>query len=193
MERARKSVFVALIRGINVGGKKIVRMNELTGIFEGLGFAEVKTYIQSGNVVFKSNPATIQGLEKMIRGAIKEATGLDVGVAVLSLKELGELVKRNPFSRTGAQKGQRVYITLLMQSLSREGLSKLTAFKASSAQLHTKDGLELDGRAIYVLCHDGWSASPFNGSAIEKITKVETTTRNLATIDRLWEIGNSLT
>ena len=87
---------VALLRGINVGGNNIIKMVDLRASFETLGFIEVETYIQSGNVVFSSNPASKTKLTKLIEKALSDAFGYASSVVLVSAKDLQLVVAQAP-------------------------------------------------------------------------------------------------
>lgn len=89
-------VYVALLRGINVGGNSLIPMSQLKSIFEQLGFDDVQTYINSGNVIFQSTSSDPSALTKKIEAAIKKATGLPVSVLLKSLGEMKALVTAIP-------------------------------------------------------------------------------------------------
>src|SRR6266481_4937729 len=89
--------YVALLRGINVGGHKLIKMDRLRKAFEGLGFADVATYVQSGNAVFKAPAKAEQGLPKRIEEMLLRQFGMTVPVIVRTSEELGETVRSNPF------------------------------------------------------------------------------------------------
>ena len=88
--------YVALLRGINLSGHRIVKMDQLRKAFEGLGFEDVKTYIQSGNVVFKGPGTVPQNLVKRIEEKIVRQFGFAVPVVVKTSDEIGEIIRNNP-------------------------------------------------------------------------------------------------
>lgn len=93
---AREARYVALLRGINVGGNNIIKMTDLRASFEAMGFADVQTYIQSGNVVFSSKRASTQRLEEAIEEALSAAFGYASRVVVVSAQELERVVAEAP-------------------------------------------------------------------------------------------------
>src|SRR5882724_1731990 len=90
-----KSIYAALLRGINLGGHKIVKMDQLRKAFEELGFEDVKTYIQSGNVIFKAPAQTPENLAKRIEEKVLRQFGFPVPVVVKTAGEIGEIIKNN--------------------------------------------------------------------------------------------------
>ena len=89
--------YIALFRGINVGGKNSLPMKELVALLEGLGARKIKTYIQSGNAVFQSAEMNISQLSKKITDEVKKRRGFDSYVLVLGLDELEKVIEENPF------------------------------------------------------------------------------------------------
>ena len=89
--------FIALLRGINVSGQKKIKMSELQLLFEKMGFQDVETYIQSGNVVFSSKKKSIEKIETKISSGIKNKFSFDIQVVVINPKEIESILKNNPF------------------------------------------------------------------------------------------------
>ena len=88
--------YVALLRGINVGGNNIVKMSELKACFEHIGYQNVHTYINSGNIIFESSETNSQKLTNTIEAALKEAFGFELRVVVCSLEQLRAIVQNAP-------------------------------------------------------------------------------------------------
>jgi uncharacterized protein (DUF1697 family) len=88
------AMYLALLRGINVGGNNIIKMDALRAVFEALGFSRVKTYIQSGNILFES--AAPDGLADTIERALQKAFGCEIRVAVFTAEELRQVVEKRP-------------------------------------------------------------------------------------------------
>src|SRR5580698_9510318 len=99
--------YIAMLRGINVSGQKLIKMEQLRASFEALGFGDVKTYVQSGNVVFKSAKVSEAGLVGKIVRKILDDFGHSVSVLVRTSTELAEVLKRNPLlKQPGADEGR---------------------------------------------------------------------------------------
>ncbi len=179
-------VYFSLLRGINVGGNKVVLMNDLKKMFEKLGFSKVKTFIQSGNVVFLTRKKSSSELEEIIKAAIKERFKFEVGVLVLALDELEEIVDKNPFDKTKLKTGELIYLTVLSKEPAKEKVGELIKIKNSI------DSFEVIDRTVYLLCRKGYTKSAFNNNSIEKILKVSATTRNIDTMTKLLELGRAI-
>ena len=95
------TIYIALLRGINVGGKNIIKMSDLKRVFEGIGLYEVQTYIQSGNVLFKSNEEE-EALRMKIEHEIAKVFGFSVPVILRTATELKQIIRNCPFSEEEA-------------------------------------------------------------------------------------------
>jgi len=180
------AIFIALLRGINVGGQKKIVMASLKELFGKLGFHNVTTYIQSGNVVFRSFEKDSSKIAKSVEKGIRDRYSYDVGVIVKSLDELSETIRTNPFNETDLGKGEKIYFTLLFQKPAKETVSMLKKFD------NEVDDLAVKEKTVYLLCRKGYGRSMYSNNFIEKVLKVKATTRNLETMKKLVEIGNSL-
>ncbi|MHB8064989.1 MAG: DUF1697 domain-containing protein, partial [Ruminiclostridium sp.] len=126
------TIYIALLRGINVGGKNIIKMVELKRVFEMIGLRDVQTYIQSGNVLFKSNEAE-EPLRKKIEHEIETAFGFPVTVALRTAEELEWIIENCPFSEEEvseaelSSKVESLYVSLLTHAPMQEKLERLNA------------------------------------------------------------------
>ena len=102
----------ALLRGINVGGHRMIRKDELKAIFEGCGLSDVRTVLASGNVVFTSDKTAEGALKERIEGALSDALGYRVDVMVRTIAYLNDLVALDPFADVGSGDGHN-YVTFL--------------------------------------------------------------------------------
>ena len=113
-------MYAALLRGINVSGQKPIKMSALAALFESLGYSEVETYIQSGNVVFGSPRNSSSGIAEAIESGIKKTFGYDVAVVVRRFDELDSIIRACPFIGRSAVDHARIYVTFLSSLPSRE-------------------------------------------------------------------------
>ena len=107
--------FIALLRGINVSGQKIIKMSELKLLFEEMGFQDVQTYIQSGNVIFSSKEKSGEKLEAKISSGIKNKFGFDVKVIVVNPEEIEYVLKNNPFIKK-KKDAEKLCVTFLSKT-----------------------------------------------------------------------------
>lgn len=175
--------YVALLRGINVSGQKKMRMADLRRLLEEAGFAEVATYIQSGNVVLSSE-ASADGVAASVRRAIADAYGFDVPVAVRSATELASVVSSVPFDRQRMDGDKKRH---LVAFLDREAPADAAARLAP--YLATADEVAAHGRELYVYLPNGQAKSKFSNAVIEKQLECTSTMRNWKTVKVLLEMS----
>jgi uncharacterized protein (DUF1697 family) len=178
---SRINVFVALLRGVNVGGNNIVSMRELKESFEELGFAQVSTYINSGNVIFTSKETDARKLETKIERMLNKDFQLGSKVVVRSLAELAQLVESLP-SSWGGDGEWRYNVMFLRHTIDSENiLDELTA-KGDYEKISYRPGTVL------------WSvqASEANRTNMQKLSSrkifQDMTVRNLNTTKKLHEL-----
>lgn len=176
------TVYIALLRGINVGGKNIIKMNDLKKVFESIGLNEVQTYIQSGNVLFKSNEEKGLLLKK-IEHEIERVFGFSVTVILRTSQELEQILKNCPFSEKeileaeSSSKSESLYVAILGNVPLQEKTEKLDAYKNET------DGYEIIGKEVFLLFYNSIRNSKL-ASNLHKL-EVPVTVRNWKTINRL--------
>lgn len=181
-------IYIAFLRGINVGGKNLIKMAELKKLFESLGLIDVKTYIQSGNIVFKSNESEDYLIERMEK-EIEKAFGFYVPVVLRSSAELDCLLKNCPFSveeisnAENASQVESIYAALLPKAPLEERKDQLLVYQS-------KDELcEMNGRDVYLLFYN----SIRNSKLANHLTKLDpkVTVRNFKTINKVLDLTKS--
>lgn len=169
--------YVAFLRGINVSGQKLIKMQELKRMFEGMGLANVKTFIQSGNVLFESTASDEPALRKKIEAGLERQLGYEVVVLVRTVAELEEMVKRNPFKNI---KDARIYVTFMAEECKTK---PKTPFFSPKKDVKVLDIIGRD--AFCVSLPAGGGRFGFPNAFIEKEFKVAVTTRNWTTVTAL--------
>lgn len=177
------AVQIALLRGINVSGQKIIPMADLKAMFVKLGFKDAKTFIQSGNVVFTSASAA-PALVKALEAGIRKTFGFDVTVVVKTLRELEAIVAANPYKKP--KEGERVYIAYLAEAPGKEGVA------AMEACANEVDHFTVAKAAVYILARKGIGKSQFSNNFLEKKLKVRATTRNMESSLKLIDLAGAL-
>jgi len=179
------TTFVALLRSINVGGRNRVLMGDLASLVESLGFDDVETYVQSGNVVFTGSGAP-RSAARAIEGAIADQLGLEVPVMVRSRKQLSRLLEVNPFLRSGADP-KFLHVTLLAGPPAPDRRQLVARSEAASGVDHPfgDDRFELVGSDVFVHCPGGYGTTKLNNAFFERRTGVVATTRNWRTVTTL--------
>ncbi len=175
-------IYVSMLRGINVGPHKRIKMDELRKSFEGLGFEQVKTYIQSGNVVFKAGKTSSAALGKKIEDRIVSDFGFSASVIVRTGAELGEIIAANPFLKQRGIDLEKLHVTFLSDTPATPALKKLAEFTIAPDQSRCV------GKEIFLYLPNGFSASSLWKVPWEKALAVVTTTRNWKTVNSLHQI-----
>lgn len=164
------ATYIALLRGINVSGQKIIPMSDLKALFVKLGFKDARTFIQSGNVIFTSASTDSRALIGKIEGGIRKTFGFDVTVVLKTLPELARIVKAQPFR---PQEGERAYITYLAEAPGKEAVKNLEAARNET------DDFVVAKEAVYILVRAGYGKTQFSNNFVEKKLGVRATSRNL--------------
>lgn len=183
------TIYIALLRGINVGGKNIIKMVELKQMFESIGLYEVKTYIQSGNILFKSNEAE-EYLQKKIEDEIEKVFRISTTVILRTSEEVEKIISSCPFSEKEIAEAdafsekESLYVALLPQEPLQE---KINSLNPCSSEY---DKYEVVGRDIFLLFRD----SIRNSKLANNLHKLELpiTTRNWKTINKLVVLAKAM-
>jgi uncharacterized protein (DUF1697 family) len=183
------TVYIALLRGINVGGKNIIKMADLKKVFESLGLYEVKTYIQSGNVLFKSEEEE-KALCNKIEQEIEAVFGFPVKVILRTAKELKEILLNCPFSEDeileaeASSQAESLYTALLEHAPAKESIERIDIYRSESDKYH------ILGRDVYLLFHNSIRNSKLANN-LHKLN-VSTTVRNWKTLSKLAELAKAM-
>ncbi|WP_339317729.1 DUF1697 domain-containing protein [Paenibacillus sp. FSL R10-2734] len=177
------TTYIALLRGINVGGNKIIKMQDLKTMFQSIGFQNVRTYIQSGNVLFESDEESKSLLSGVIERQIQEVFGFDVSVIIRTLAELENTIANNPFQLSEPEDFKRWYVSFLPAEPSAEALDKLRIYEEGP------DKIRFVGREMYVLYEVSVSQSPLFKVPFDKILGMSITARNWNTVNKLVAMG----
>jgi uncharacterized protein (DUF1697 family) len=172
--------YVALLRGINLGARNKVSMSDLRALFESLGAEDVETYVQSGNVVFRSgdDPAT---LTDAIQKRISRDLGLSVTVLVRTRQQLAKVFTGNPFANDNGEP-TNLHVTFLAAKPDAARVRKLDPKRAEP------DEFRVVGQEIYLHCPNGYGKSKLTNAYFEKQLGVAATTRNWKTVTKLTEL-----
>jgi uncharacterized protein (DUF1697 family) len=174
-------VFIALFSGINVGGNRIVKMAELRSFFEDLGFSDVATYVQSGNVVFRAGKGDATALNKRIEAAFEKKWGFHSRIMVRDLVWFARLVGENPYPEAAAD-----HTKLHAYALEREPTADEVARLAEKCI--GPERFEVKRDVLYLSAPDGLGKSVF-ANLIPRVLKVPGTARNWRSVLALLEMA----
>ena len=173
-------IYIALLRGINVSGKNKIKMIDLKAVFESMGFLNVQTYLQSGNVIFETNKVSVQILEKEIETKILQHMGLMVSVIVRSKTEMIQISTNNPFLTAFSENvPDRLYVTFLSEAPSVTAVSKLDGIRSGEDQF-----IQV-AKEIYVYCPGGYGRTKLTNNLFEAKLKLRATSRSWRTVIEL--------
>ncbi|MBK8339920.1 MAG: DUF1697 domain-containing protein [Flavobacteriales bacterium] len=177
------NTYIAILRGINVSGARPLPMNELKALFEGLKCGNIRTYIQSGNVVFEGGKVDPLAFAGKVESAIKKKYDYDVPVQVRTLDEMKAVVQDNPYLKHKGIELDKLHVTFLAEAPNKAEAEKI------AGTTFTNDSFALHGREVYVHCPGGYGKSKLNNNWFESNLKVSATTRNWRTVNELVRIG----
>jgi uncharacterized protein (DUF1697 family) len=177
------TTYVALLRGINVGGRTRVRMDDLRRLFLGLRHADVHSYLQSGNVIFRSAAEDPPRLAGEIERRIARDLGVTITVLLRTADDLAHVVANNPFLRRVADPAT-LHVTFLADAPDRDRAARL---ETPGGQ---PDELALAGREVYLQCPNGYGRTKLSNAYIERRLGVAATTRNWRTVTTLRDLAS---
>ena len=174
---------IGLMRGINVGGKNRLPMADLRKLFEDAGCTDVRTYIQSGNVVFDANKTTAKRLAKAIPEAIESTLGLEVPLVIVTAKELEAALRGSPYLDR-PENPKALHAMFLSRAPAASALEKLDPERSSP------DEFTVRGRVIYLHCPNGMARTKLTNVYFDRTLGVTSTARNWRTLGRLHEMAS---
>jgi uncharacterized protein (DUF1697 family) len=175
--------YVALLRSVNVAGHGRITMNDLRASFEGLEYADVTTYIQTGNVLFATGSKSEANIAAAIERRLAADFGASPAVILRTVPELLRIGTASPYPKKGAQ-ASRHHVTFLASEPAPEALASLALTPSGH------DELVVDGREVYVHTPDGYAETKYTGAFIERRLGVLSTTRNWNTVTKLCELAS---
>ena len=174
--------YIALLRGINVSGQKKINMAELRAQLAELDLHNIRTYIQSGNIVFGHTSTDLPAMEQLIRDKIREKYGFDVPTLVKTPEDFAAALRNNPWKDNPEREEQRLYLTFLAEVPAPDLVAKLAQMD------HSPEAWALVGKDIYFFSPQGYGRAKMSNNYFEQKLKVAATTRNWNTVNKLLEM-----
>ena len=175
-------VAIALLRGINVGGKNRLPMKELAALFVDAGCEDVRTYIQSGNVVFRTETPGGEEISAIVGASILSRFGYRIPVITRTAREFQEIVRANPFVEAGAE-ADKLHVMFLAELPDGAQIEALDPTRSPG------DEFAVQGREVYLHCPNGVARSKLTNSYFDSRLSTTSTTRNWRTVQRLLELA----
>jgi uncharacterized protein (DUF1697 family) len=176
--------YLALLRGVNVGGKNTLPMDALRDTFAAAGCRDVRTYIQSGNVIFRAEPDLVASLPGVIATQIAERFGYQTPVVLRTSEEIGEIIRHNPFLAEGAGE-ETLHVLFLAERPSARGIESLDPDRSPP------DAFIVRGREIYLRLPNGAGRTKLTNAYFDAKLATTSTGRNWRTVTKLFALMES--
>lgn len=176
------TTWIVFLRGVNVGGNNKLPMQSLRGSLENAGFENVRTYIQSGNIVLESRSRSKKAIERLVSATIETDFQLDLDMSVMAIADLRAALSNDPFSEA-AEKPNTLHYFFLSARPRKPGLEKATSMLSTTEQCELRDDV------FYLFAPDGIARSKVAANA-ERYLGVGATARNLRTVTKVLELAN---
>jgi uncharacterized protein (DUF1697 family) len=175
-----------MLRGVNVGGHHKIQMETLRALYESLGLRDARTYIQSGNVIFRTAARDIAPLARRIENAIERSFGFRPAVVVRTSADLRNVIARNPFAKRSDIDPRKLLVTFLATNPDAEARDKVLKIKADPEELR------IEGRELYIYFTNGMARPKLSAALLDRTLKTPGTGRNWNTVTKLLEIAEKL-
>jgi uncharacterized protein (DUF1697 family) len=175
--------YIALLRGINVSGHKMMKMEELKKVLQSLNFTNIRSYIQSGNILFETEKADSIFLEKQIGEIIFKNFGFPVPVVIRNRQELEKIHEKNPFLGKRNEPVEKLHVTFLAKEPDPVNLKKI------EGSLFFPDEFVISGSEVYLFCPNGYGRTKLTNTFFETNLKLSATTRNWNTVETMLKMS----
>ncbi len=173
---------IALLRGINVGGRNKLKMGKLREMVASFGWQNVKSYLQSGNLVFDCDEEDAGILASKIQSQIKQTYGYEVTVLMRMLADFRQILETNPFVARGEEIA-KLYVAFLAEPPSADQLDAL------ELPANIADEISIGEQELFLFCPNGYARTKLNNNFFERQLKMPATTRNWKTVNKIYQIA----
>ena len=177
------TTYISLLRGINVSGQKLIKMDDLKAMYRQLNFQNIETYLQSGNVIFWDEKYDPSDLATTISSKIQKQFGFEVPVIVLNVDDLKAIIEANPFKDDLKMDQQFLHVTFLAADPKKIDFETITAKRSSGEEI------VMIKKAVYLYCPNGYGRTKLTNNFLETKLRVGATTRNWKTVNELLKIA----
>jgi len=180
------AVLISMLRGVNVGGHNKINMEALRALCESLKFEGPRTYVQSGNIIFRTKEKPSAALAKKIQNAVEREFGCRPEVILRTTDELRKAVAESPFAASRNLEPGKILVTFLTSEPGAEARATLLHLKSHPEELHLK------GRELYIYFPDGAGRSKLPWSSVERLLKTTGTARNWNSVTKMLAIAEKM-
>jgi uncharacterized protein (DUF1697 family) len=180
-------VIISMLRGVNVGGRGKIKMDALRALYESLDLKDVQTFIQSGNVVFRTTERSLPKLSARLEDAIEKKFGFRPPVILRTVEQFRELIARNPFAARPDIHPGKLLVWFLAAPLSKEATANVLAIKTDPRT--EPEELHICGNELFVYFPNGQGRPKLSWPAVEKAMKVSGTGRNWNSVMKLLDMA----
>jgi uncharacterized protein (DUF1697 family) len=179
-------VLISMLRGVNLGAHNRIKMDALRGLYESLKLEDPRTYVQSGNVIFRSKEKNQAQLGKKIQDAIEKKFGFRPEVILRTTDELRKAIAASPFAKRTELEPGKILVTFLAGEPGPDAHANLAKLKEHPEELHLK------GREMYIYFPDGAGKSKLPWSQVERLLKVTGTARNWNSVTNMLAMAEEM-
>ncbi len=180
------ATYISILRGINVSGHNLIKMDDLRNVYTSLGFQNIATYVQSGNIIFTVEDTALHLLEQRISQQIQKVFGFVVPVIVLTAIHLKHIIDNNPFLQDPHKDESFMHVTFLSARPNAYNKEIIESKKQKGEEIRFSDS------AIYLYCPNGYGKTKLNNNFLETKLKVPATTRNWKTTNELYKMAQHI-
>jgi len=179
-------VLISMLRGVNLGPHNRIKMDALRAVYESLKFEDPRTYVQSGNVIFRTKEKNSAALAKKIQNAIERTFKCSPEVILRTTDELRNAIAASPFASRHNLEPGKILVTFLATEAGPDARTTLLGFKSYPEEIHLK------GRELYIYFPDGAGKSKLPWSKVEKLLQTTGTARNWNSVTNMLAIAEEL-
>jgi uncharacterized protein (DUF1697 family) len=180
------AVIIAMLRGVNLGLHRRLKMDELCAVCVSLKLRDVQTYVQSGNIIFRTDDRDLATLTKRLERAIERRFGFQSDVILRTASELRAVIAKNPFAKRRGIEPKKLLVTFLAADPGEDARILLRKIKTEPEELW------IDGREMYVYYPNGMARPKLAWPAIERVLKTSGTGRNWNSVINMLQIAEKL-
>ena len=179
-------VLISMLRGINLGSHNRIKMDDLRGVYKSLKLEDPRTYVQSGNVIFRTKEKNLATLANKIQDAIEKKCKCRPNVILRTTDELKKAIAATPFADRPHLEPGKILVTFLAAEPPQEAAKNLATYKDYPEELHLK------GRELYIYFPNGAGKSKLPWSSVERLLKVTGTARNWNSVTKMLAMAEEM-